>query len=288
MRIALIGSTGQLGTDLGRTLRDEQHEVIDFGHSSLEITNASDLMAKLDAHSPQCVVNCAAYNLVDRAEDEPELAFAVNGLGPRNLAKLCADRQWTLMHISSDYVFGSESTASTPLTELNVPSPNSAYSLSKLAGEYFVRAECPRHFVVRTCGLYGHAALLGKGKGNFVETMLRLGRERKQLRVVDDQHCTPTATMDLANALTRLLTTDAFGLYHATNSGRTTWCELAREIFRVSQMEVEVIPITTSEFGAKARRPHFSVLDCSKLTAVIGSPLPDWHDAVARYLVERT
>jgi dTDP-4-dehydrorhamnose reductase len=133
-----------------------------------------------------------------------------------------------------------------------------------LAGENFVRAKCSRHFVVRTCGLYGLTALHGAGKGNFVETMLRLGRERKQLRVVDDQRCTPTATADLADALVQLIETDAFGLYHATNSGSLTWCEFAREIFRLAKLEVEVTPITTAEFGAKAHRTVFSVLDCSQ------------------------
>ena len=140
---------------------------------------------------------------------------------------------------------------------------------------------------MRTCGLYGLAALHGAGKGNFVETMLRLGRERKQLRVVDDQTCTPTSSADLADALVKLIATDAFGLYHATNAGSMTWCEFAREIFRLAKLDVEVIPITTAEFGAKAKRPAYSVLDCSKLASVIGEPLPDWHDAIARYLASR-
>ena len=117
--------------------------------------------------------------------------------------------------------------------------------------------------------------------------MLRLGRDRKQLRVVDDQLCTPTSTADLADALVKLIATDAYGLYHATNSGSMTWCEFAREIFKPARLDVEVIPITTTEFGAKAQRPMFSVLDCSKLASVIGGPLPDWHDALTRYLASR-
>ena len=182
----------------------------------------------------------------------------------------------------------SDRTTSRPWTELDFAIPAGRYAVSKWAGEQFVlKGVLPRSFVVRTCGLYGLAALSGGSKGNFVETMLRLGRERKQLRVVDDQRCTPTSTADLADALVKLIATDAFGLYHATNSGSATWCEFAREIFRLAKLDVEVIPITTAEFGAKARRPAYSVLDCRKLASVIGEPLPDWHDALARYLASR-
>jgi dTDP-4-dehydrorhamnose reductase len=287
MRVALIGSSGQLGTDLWHRLQAAGHDVLPLGHLDIEITNAASVAATLEPLAPQVVVNTAAYNLVDKAENEPDIAFAINALGPRNLARLCDARGWTLMHISSDYVFGLETSRTTPFTEADLPGPTSAYGLSKLAGEYFVRSECARHFVVRTCGLYGVAARRGKGKGNFVETMLRLGSDRKQLRVVDDQRCTPTSTADLADALTKLVATDAFGLYHATNDGSMTWCELATVIFRLAKLDVEVTPMTSAEFGAKARRPAFSVLDCGKLVSTIGAPLPNWHDAVARYLVSR-
>ena len=291
MRIVVIGSTGQLGQDFPEPLKQARHEVVGLTHTQLDITNAAGMAVILEPLTPDLVINCAAYNLVDRAEDEPDVAYRINALGPRNLARLCEVHRWRLLHVSSDYVFGgiaSERIATgQPLTESELPAPNSAYATSKLAGEFFVRSECSRSFVVRTCGLYGLAALRGQGKGNFVETMLRLGRDRSQLKVVDDQLCTPTATADLAAALTRLIDTDTFGLYHATNEDQMTWCELAREIFRASQMSIEVLPITTTEFGAKARRPAFSVLDCGKLASVIGGRLPDWHDALSRYLASR-
>lgn len=287
MRIALIGSGGQLGSDLLPRLRKAGHDVTELKHADIELTDETSLRV-LEPLCPELVINVAAYNLVDKAEDEPMVALAVNALGPRFLARLCEFWNCRLLHVSTDYVFGAPPSAVVkPYSETAAPSPTSAYSVSKLAGEHFVQAECPRSFVVRTCGLYGIAALRGAGKGNFVETMLRLGRERKQLRVVDDQCCTPTSTADLADALVKLIATDAFGLYHATNSGTMTWCEFAREIFRLAKLDVEVIPITTAEFGAKAQRPTYSVLDCSKLASVIGGPLPDWHDAVARYLTSR-
>ena len=286
MRIALIGSAGQLGSDLFPCLQAAGHDVVPLRHADIEITDAANVATVLGPLRPDLVLNTAAYNMVDKAEDELDVAMSVNATGPQNLARLCAANGWRLMHISTDYVFdgAAEPTEARPWTELDLTIPTGRYALSKWTGEQLVLAGCSRSFVVRTCGLYGLAALRGAGKGNFVETMLRLGRERKQLRVVDDQTCTPTSTAELADALVRLIATDAFGLYHATNSGSMTWCEFAREIFRLAKLDVEVIPITTAEFGAKAKRPAYSVLDCSKLAAVIGEPLPDWHDALARYL----
>lgn len=288
MRIALIGAMGQLGTDLLPRLQAAGHDVRPLGHADIEITNTENSAAVLEPMQPDIVINTAAYNLVDKAEDEPDAAMAVNGLGPQLLARLAEKYGWRLLHISTDYVFGENSRAEPiPFTESDLAVPTCRYGLSKLTGEKFVQANCSRHYVVRTCGLYGIAALRGAGKGNFVETMLRLGRDRKQLRVVNDQLCTPTSTTDLADSLVKLIATDAFGLYHATNSGCMTWCEFAREIFRQANLDVEVIPITTAEFGAKAKRPNFSVLDGSKLAAVIGETPPDWHDALTRYLASR-
>ena len=288
MRVALIGASGQLGSDLLPRLRAAGHEVVPLRHAEIEITDATHVAAVLNPLPLDLVINAAAYNLVDRAEEEPDVAYSVNAFGPRNLARVCEAHGWRLLHVSTDYVFGNAPVLpAQPWTESDMPQPNGGYALSKLAGENFVRTECSRYFVVRTCGLYGLAAVQGAGKGNFVETMLRIGRERKQLRVVNDQRCTPTATADLADALVQLIEGDAFGLYHATNSGSLTWCEFAREILRLAKLEVEVTPITTAEFGAKAHRPAFSVLDGRKLASVIGGPLSDWHEALARYLASR-
>jgi dTDP-4-dehydrorhamnose reductase len=157
------------------------------------------------------------------------------------------------------------------------------YGASKLAGEHFVRGICPRHAIVRTCGLYGANA--ARGKGNFVETMLRLGRERPELKIVADQRCTPTSTADLARALAQLVETDATGTYHATNSGDCSWYQFALEIFRLANLPVRAIPITASEYAAKARRPDDSVLDSSRLASLLGTGLPPWQDALKRYLV---
>lgn len=284
MRIALIGATGQLGSDLQPAL---SADVLPLGHDRIEITDLENVRRAFDEIRPEFVINCAAYNFVDRAEEEPQAAYAVNALGPRNLAIECGARRIPLLHVSSDYVFGADRTRTLPYAESDLPGPLGAYAVSKLAGEQFVQAHCPEHFIVRTCGLYGLAASRGKGKGNFVETMLRLGSQRPRLTVVDDQCCTPTSTADLARAIAALVPTRRFGLYHATSSGQTTWCGLAREIFRLTNSNVVVQPITTAAFGAKAGRPAFSVLDCNKLEATIGWRLPDWREALAAYLGAR-
>ena len=283
MRIAVIGAYGQLGSDLVPLLGGA---AIALGHQDIELTDPASIVAALDPPLPTHVINCAAYNLVDRAEDEPETAFQVNAFGTRNLARWCAGKNAMLVHISTDYVFGLDATHQRPWRETDQTGPVSVYGASKLAGENFVRSICARHVVVRTCGLYGHRA--ARGKGNFVETMLRLGRERPELKIVDDQRCTPTSTADLANALARLIKTDASGAYHVTNSGDCSWFQFASEIFRLANLPVKAIPVKAAEYGAKARRPDYSVLDASKLEDTIGSPLPPWQDALARYLQERT
>jgi len=282
MRIAVIGAFGQLGSDLVPLLRGR---AIPLGHSDIEITDPSSIALALDTARPTHVINCAAYNLVDRAEDEPEAARRVNTLGPQHLAEWCATRGAVLMHISTDYVFGADRSRTTPLNETDPTGPVSVYGQSKLEGEHAVRSVCSRHFIVRTCGLYGHHA--APGKGNFVETMLRLGRERPELRIVGDQRCTPTSTPDLARALVSLIETDAYGLYHATNAGDCSWFEFASEIFRIAQLPIRVTATTAAEYGARAQRPDYSVLDCSKLAQVVGEPLPSWREALARHLRDR-
>jgi len=281
MRIAVIGAFGQLGSDLVPLLGER---AIPFGHADIEITDPTSITTAFATARPTHVINCAAYNLVDRAEDEPEVAHRVNGLGPSHLANWCAAHEATLLHVSTDYVFGADVTRCTPLDETAPTGPVSVYGASKLAGELAVRSLCPRHFIVRTCGLYGQRA--ARGKGNFVETMLRLGRERPELRIVANQRCTPTSTVDLAAALASLIETNAFGTYHATNAGDCSWFEFASEIFRLANLAVKVTPSTAAEYAAKARRPDYSVLDCDKLAEVLDGPLPPWQEALTRYIAQ--
>ncbi|MFP6765579.1 MAG: dTDP-4-dehydrorhamnose reductase [Planctomycetaceae bacterium] len=287
MRIALIGATGQLGTDLAKILPGDGIEVVSLAHRQIELSSDQSVSDRLNETAPDLVINCAAFNLVDQAESEPVRAYEVNSLGPRRIAHWCTSHSATLVHFSSDYVFGLDPDHGRPRSEIDAPGPQSAYAASKLQGEYYVRSLCPESYILRTCGLYGLAAFRGSGGGNFVETMIRLGRTRDRLTVVHDQHCTPTSTVDLAAATVALIGTGAYGLYHVTNSGATTWHDFAAEIFRREAIEVELTPITSAEFGAAAARPLCSVLDTSRIESAIGRPMPAWQDALQRYLDTR-
>ncbi len=283
MRYVILGAAGQLGRDLGPRLSGE---VIPLTRELADLTFPQTLRTALSELRPAIIVNCAAYNFVDRAENDPEAAFAVNAWGVRNLALVCRDLDITLVHFSTDYVFGLNSTRSTPYGEQDLPGPVSVYGLSKLAGEYLVRSLVPRHFVIRTCGLYGAWGSGGKG-GNFVETMLRLAGQGKPLRVVADQVCTPSYTIDIANATAELIDTGAFGLYHLTSAGSCSWYEFARAIFEQAGIKANVSPTTSREYGSAARRPAYSVLSNESAERIGVTPPPPWQEALAAYLEER-
>ncbi len=282
MRTIVLGSHGQLGRDLIPRLPGE---VVPLTRADIDLSQPQGIAERLAALKPYTVVNCAAYNLVDKAETEPELAWRVNATGVRDLAKASNSVGARFVHFSTDYVFGLDAARSTPWSELDSPSPVSVYGASKLAGEHLALAANPRTLVIRTCGLYGVHGTGGKG-GNFVETMLRLAGQGQPLKVVDDQHCTPTATTDLAEATVKLLASDAVGLFHITNAGATTWHRLAAEIFRQSQMSVDLTPITSEQFKAPARRPTYSVLECGKL-AMASIEMRSWQEALEEYLSSR-
>lgn len=278
MKIAVLGSRGQLGRDLCPRLAGE---VIPLTRDRIDLSRPDTVAKALAELKPDVAVNCAAYNFVDKAETEPDAAFAVNAWGVRELAKACRDLGIRLVHFSTDYVFGMDRQRTTPLLETDLPGPVSTYGLSKLAGEYLVRSICPNHLVIRTCGLYGVWGSGGKG-GNFVETMLRLAGQGKPLRVVNDQRCTPTYTADLAVATADLIARSVEGLVHATSSGDCTWYEFAAEIFRQAGVRPDLTPITSREFNAPAERPTYSVLATGT-----GLTLRPWQEALAAYLVER-
>jgi dTDP-4-dehydrorhamnose reductase len=282
-RFFLIGANGQLGRDLAARLPGE---VLPAGRDQADLTKPEILRSTLQTARPDCVVNCAAYNFVDRAESESEDAFAINAVGVRNLALICAELDQTLVHFSTDYVFGLDTARREPYAETDAPAPISVYGASKLAGEQFVRAICPRHFVIRSCGLYGLWGLGGKG-GNFVETMLKLAERGQSIRVVTDEVCAPTYAADLADATVALIGTNRFGLYHITNGGACSRFEFAQEIFRQAGMTVEVTPTTQHEYGAAARRPTYAVLSMNRYEALRLPRLRSWQDALAAYLRER-
>ncbi len=283
MRFALFGANGQLGRDLSPLLPGE---VLPLKRPGADLTNGPEVTQLLRQLRPDVVVNCAAYNFVDRAESELEAACAVNTWGVRTLARVCRELDCLLVHFSTDHVFGLDAGRRQPWTEDDPPGPVSVYGLSKLGGEFLVRAEGPRHLIVRTCGLYGLWGSGGKG-GNFVETMLRLADQGKPVRVVADQVCTPTFTLDLARTAVALIQARAEGLFHVTSGGACSWFEFAQAIFELAGRKVDLAPISTREYAAAARRPAFSVLASSRLAGAGVPPLRPWREALTDYLTLR-
>jgi len=281
-RVAVIGASGQLGTDLVGVLAD--WDLMPLTHADLDIRDFVYTRKVLEDAKPDIVINSAAFNRVDDCEEEVSKAFWVNAFAVRNLAQVCADVDCALVHISTDYIF--DGRKGTPYTEDDLPNPVSVYGMSKLAGECFVRSICPKHFVVRTSGLYGIAGSRAKG-GNFVETMIRLPEKGQPIHVVNDQVLTPTYTKDLAEKLKELLQTKAYGLYHITNSGECSWYEFAQAIFDVLSVNADLKPITSAVYGAKARRPAYSVLANARLEALHLAPLGAWREALEAYLSDR-
>ncbi len=285
MRIAIVGADGQLGSDLVKALRPS-HDLIPLTQADIEVTSPDSVQAMLRTHQPELVMNMAAFHKVDVCEDEVEPTFAVNAYGVRTLALACRAHSAVLLHMSTDYVFGSDKTRSMPYVETDAPAPINAYGISKLAGELFVQYLTDRYYILRVCGLYGVAGSAGKG-GNFVELMLRLAREGKPIKVVDDQRLTPTYTVDVAHQIAALIETGRYGLYHATSQGDCTWYEFAAEIFRQSELMPDLGRARTGDFGEKATRPAYSVLENKALQSIGLDQMRPWHEALGAYLKER-
>lgn len=283
----LIGGAGQLGSDI-RTQWDELRPgepLVSLTHAEVDVADARGLRDRLTALEPGAVLNMSAFHRVDDIEDDPTLAFAVNATGAGNLAAVCRDLDAKLLHVSTDYVFSGD--GDRPWVETDPTEPINTYGVSKVAGEMIVRYRWAKHFIVRSCGLYGLAGSAGKG-GNFVETMLRIAGEGRPIKVVDDQVLTPTATRPLAAQIVTLAATDAYGTYHATCQGECSWFDFAAEIFEQAGLKPELGRQSTAQSGARARRPAYSVLENAALKRLELDRLPDWREALAGYLASRS
>lgn len=284
-RVLITGGRGQLAYDLQRRWH-ERHpgdELTALNHAELDVTSADAVSQGLQARRPGLVINCAAYNLVDDAESQPEKALLVNGIGARNVALACRAVDAALVHVSTDYVF---SGGTKPHVEDEPLDPPNVYAVSKAAGEMLVRLTWARHFIVRSSGLYGVAGSSGKG-GNFVETMLKLAGQGKPIRVVNDQVLTPTSTWALADQIALLATTDAYGTYHATCQGECSWFDFAAEIFREAGLKPKLEATTSAERVTPATRPRYSVLENRNLGRLGIDVMPHWKAALYVYLAER-
>jgi dTDP-4-dehydrorhamnose reductase len=270
MKILVTGANGQLGQELADILPERGHEATAVARAELDVADPESVENAIEDHAPELVINAAAYTNVDGCEAETELAYAVNALGPRNLAQACERLGCELLHVSTNYVFDGEDER--PYEPFDPPRPISAYGRTKLAGEEYVKHLSNRWYVVRTAGVYGRGH-------NFVRTMLRVGGERDLLKVKDDEFVSPTYARDLAEGVARVVENGSYGLYHLTNAGSCSWCEFTREIFRLAGVETEVLPIPASEYPLPAARPANGVLSS------LGSPeLRHWREALADYL----
>jgi len=282
MRIAIIGADGQLGSDLVRTLAGD--EIFPLYYPEFDVTRPDIMRSILQDLRPDTVINTAAFHRVDECEDNPEMSFRVNSIAVRDLARLAGDLGFILVHFSTDYVFDGRKRA--PYVEADPPNPLNVYAVSKLAGEFFVRALTEKHFLIRTCGLFGEASSREKGY-NFVDRMIALAEARKPLRVVDDQWVTPTSTAELAERTSGLIRTDQYGLFHLTSEGQCTWFRFAQELFTLLDKRPLLEPVSSMAFAAKARRPPYSVLENKRAREIGLKDFSSWNDALRAYLEKK-
>lgn len=295
MKILITGAAGQLGRELQRQLaaggsalgplpqRLELATVIPVDIDTADLSNRHDTAALLRHYAPYAVINCAAFTNVDKCETEPDTAFAANAVAARNVALACAEVDAKLVHVSTDYVF--PGTATAPIAETAQTAPRSVYGATKLLGEEYVKAFSKKWFIARTAWLYGREG------GNFVKTILRVGRERGGATVVDDQHGNPTNAEDLAHHLLQLVPTKEYGLYHMTGNGECSWYEFTKEIYRLWGLDAKVTPCSSEEYQRNvapqaAPRPAYSALDNAMLRTTIGDGMRPWQEAIAHFYNE--
>ena len=284
MKVAVIGATGQLGADVCAAFERAGHHVLPLTHADIEIAEEASVAAVLGEAKADVVVNTAALHNVEQCEKVPLQAFAVNAVGARNLARACEASGAYLLHISTDYVFDGDKAA--PYVETDRPSPLNVYGVSKLAGEHFITSACRSGAVLRVSGVYGSHACRAKGGLNFVRLMLKLAKERPEIRVVDDEILTPTYAVDIAEEIVVMAEHRAVGLFHGTAQGACSWYEFARHIFEFSGIKTNLQKARSGEFPAKVARPSYSVLENSRLKFHDLDIMPPWQDGLKRYLGE--
>ena len=285
-KILLTGINGQLGQELQQTLIP-LGEIIGVNRQQLDLTKPEQIREAIATIKPDIIVNAAAYTAVDKAETEVDLAMTVNATAPKVIAEAASKIKATVVHISTDYVFNGKNHL--PYSETDATDPLGIYGKSKLIGEVAVREQCDRHLIIRTAWVYG-----SRGHGNFVKTMLRLGSQRRKLRVVEDQIGSPTWSYDLASAIAQMLSLSnlPLGTYHFTNSGVASWYDFAVAIFEEARklnfnLKIEdILPITTADYPTDAQRPAYSVLDKQKISQVLGEHPPHWRESLVSMLIQ--
>jgi dTDP-4-dehydrorhamnose reductase len=264
----------------------KQHDVTALDIGEIDITSTDSINAAFAGYQPDVIINCAAYVRVDDCETNKDTAFKVNAIGSRNIAVKAQELNAKLVFISTDYVFGGDNTRTIPYTEFDKPDPLSVYGISKLAGEDYVRHLCNTYFIVRVSGLFGVAGSSGKG-GNFIETMIKMAKEKPQLQVINDQIFSPTYTLDTAKKIGQIINTACYGIYHITNNGTCSWYDLTVEILHQLGLKTPVKPVSSIEYKQPAKRPGYSVLGHYQLSLQGWDDLRSWQDALKDYLWQK-
>ena len=287
MRILVTGSKGQLGCEIINVLRagfseiaqiDKRYagcDIVGVDVDELDITNFAAVSDFVLEQKPDIAINCAAMTNVDACETNEEVALRINAIGPRNLAMATRMAGSKLVHISTDYVFAGD--AAEPYCEWDFCAPQTIYGKSKLLGENYVMTQNPKSFIVRTSWLYG------ANGNNFVKTMVKLGQEKTEVRVVNDQRGNPTNANDLAHHILKIALTNDFGIFHCTGNGECSWCEFAQKIMEFSGITCKVTPCTSEEFPRPAKRPAYSSLNNLMLKATVGDEMRDWKVALKSF-----
>jgi dTDP-4-dehydrorhamnose reductase len=275
MKIILLGSSGQLGKEFEKFLL-ENVELHAFSHSELDVLDFKKLISKFEEILPDVVINCAAYTKVDQAEKEEETAYKVNGIGVKNVSFASFKINAKVAYFSTDYVF--DGLKGSSYREFDKPNPISIYGKTKLAGEIYTKEHNPNHLILRISWLYGING------SNFVKTIIRLAKEKGELKVVNDQFGSPTYTLDVVRQTWKLIQEDSIGLYHSSNTGQTTWFEFAKKIVEKLNLKAKVIPIKTDDFPTLAKRPSFSVLDNYLLKLEGKSIMRNWQEAFDEFV----
>ena len=275
-KIIVTGCNGQLGRAINQELAgNTEISIVNTDVAELDITSVDEVLALVREVKPYAIINCAAHTAVDACETDLDNAYRINAIGPRNLGIAATETGAKLIHVSTDYVFDGKGTR--PYVEFDTPNPQGAYGKTKLAGENMVKDFADRYMIFRTAWLYGDGR-------NFVKTMLNLSKTHDTLKVVNDQFGSPTYTYDLARLLVDMVQTDKYGIYHATNEGICSWYEFACAIFKEAGIDMKVLPVSSEEYGAKAKRPANSRMSKEKLTENGFDRLPAWQDALKRYI----
>lgn len=288
MKVLITGAKGQLGKQIANILKNGQSEIgkipveyenveiIGVDVDVLDITDINAVRDYLTKVKPEMIINCAAYTNVDACESNEDLAFKINALGPRNLAIISNEINAKIVHVSTDYVFSGEGTV--PFREYDETVPVSVYGKTKLAGEKFVREIADKYYIIRTAWLYGYEG------SNFVYTIIKAGKEKGYLTVVDDQRGNPTNAEDLAHHMLKVAVTEEYGTYHCTGTGECSWYDFASKIIEFSNVECKVDPVTSNDYVRAAKRPSYSSLDNMMLRVTVGDEMRNWEDALKVFL----